>query len=160
MKTSKFPRDHHWTCNVVKLALETAICCHDTKLWPEMEWCLNEAGFHQQRFALWAEIPIELRAPYFLNSYLLLVLWLLWIHGCNIDSDEAFSRFIIPLDSMELTIQQAALVTKICFNIGLDRFNREEYETAAAWMKTSYRFGKWVVLYLKITSLHLTCLPL
>lgn len=125
-----------------------------------MEWCLNEAGFHQQRFALWAEIPIELRAPYFLNSYLLLVLWLLWIHGCNIDSDEAFSRFIIPLDSMELTIQQAALVTKICFNIGLDRFNREEYETAAAWMKTSYRFGKWVVLYLKITSLHLTCLPL
>uniref|UniRef100_A0A0P5ANJ5 Uncharacterized protein n=1 Tax=Daphnia magna TaxID=35525 RepID=A0A0P5ANJ5_9CRUS len=141
VKTSKFPRDHHWTCNVVKLALETAICCHDTKLWPEMEWCLNEAGFHQQRFALWAEIPIELRAPYFLNSYLLLVLWLLWIHGCNIDSDEAFSRFIIPLDSMELTIQQAALVTKICFNIGLDRFNREEYETAAAWMKTSYRFA-------------------
>ncbi|KAI9555626.1 hypothetical protein GHT06_018141 [Daphnia sinensis] len=141
VKTSKFPRDNHWTCNVVKLALETAICCRDTKLWREMEWCLNEASFYQQRFALFADIPIELRAPFLLNSYLLPVLWLLWIHDCNIASDEAFSRFIIPLDSIELTIQQATLATKICFNIGLDCFKREEYEIAAAWMKTSYRFA-------------------
>ena len=35
--TSKFPRDYYWTCNVIKLVLETAIYCHDAKLWSEID---------------------------------------------------------------------------------------------------------------------------
>ncbi|XP_046437036.1 uncharacterized protein LOC124188446 [Daphnia pulex] len=142
VKGSKFPRDYHWTCNVIKLALETAIYCHDAKLWTEMEWCLNETEFYQHSFIQrWHEIPFELRAPYLLDSYLLPVLRLLWIHGCKIDDDEALDRCVTLFDVMELSPQQTIIIAKICFNVGLDRFHRQKYEMAATWLKISYRYA-------------------
>jgi hypothetical protein len=127
---------------VIILALDTAIYCHDAKLWTEMDWCLNETEFYQHSFIQrWHEIPFELRAPYLLDSYLLPVLRLLWIHGCKIDDDEALDRCVTLFDVMELSPQQTIIIAKICFNVGLDRFHRQKYEMAATWLKISYRYG-------------------
>jgi hypothetical protein len=65
----------------------------------------------------------------------------LWIHGCKIDDDEAVDHYTSILDLMELTTQQMTTITKICFNLGLDRFQRQKYEMAVTWLKTSYRYG-------------------
>lgn len=138
-------RDLYWARNAVQLSLETAIYCYDAQRWQEMSWCMSEADFYQNRFTeKWKNIPLQLWAPFLLDNSLLSVLRLLWMHRCMIDDDEAFTCQFAILDSCELSAQQSTVITRMCFNVGLEQFNRGNYKPAVFWLKYSHHYGSYL----------------
>lgn len=133
----------HWLNNAVRLATETAIFCSNAKRWKEMEWCVSEAEFYRRHFSRYRkEYSVQLWGPYLLDGYLLFTLRLMLMHGMgHVEDDEMLVLHISMIDSVELSPEQIFAVTRTCFNIGLDHYNRKNYDKSFFWLKTSYRCG-------------------
>ena len=147
LKTSRGLHEYKWTCNAVKLGLETAICCHDEQMWPEMKFSLADADFYMQQHNL-SDLPLEFQAPFLLNQSLFNILHLLWMH-CNSDINNAEIVHLLPSlidDSLKLNQQQTNFVCCFCYNVGLSCFRQELYVGAIHCLKTSLYFGIYHLL--------------
>lgn len=141
LKTGHSPRDAFWTVNTVALALETALLCHELKKWSEMEWCLNEADYYQQFYP--NRLPAQLQAPSVLNRSQLVVLRMLWSYEGLPDREDLVIAQVRHLNSIELNPCQGALVAALCFNVGLDLLNQNDYASTIDALKSSHRFGEF-----------------
>lgn len=136
----------YWSCNAMKLALKGAIQCHEAEQLAEMGWCLSEAYVYHERYfqSQSFNIPIQLRAPLILNLNLLSVLRLLRDYYITVNHPNDHVGVVLDiaqLNCIELSPQQSDFVSSLCYNIGLNFYKHQQYETAVDWLKSSDRFG-------------------